>query len=199
MVVMVATIRSLKMNGGVEKKQLGEENLEALNAGLANLKRHIENIHSFGLPVVVALNRFVLDTDAEVALTMEKCAHLGVNVIESTVWEHGSKGGLKLAEAVVNTIESVPSDFHYLYEDELPLWDKIDAIAKRIYGARELQADKRVRKKIRTLEKEGYGRLPVCMAKTQYSFSSDPKLLGAVDSLRDRYACRAENGGLRSH
>ena len=182
-VVMIATIRSLKMNGGVDKKQLGEENLEALRAGLANLKRHIENIHSFGLPVVVALNRFVLDTDAEVALTMEKCAHLGVDVIESTVWEQGSKGGRKLAEAVVNIIDRVPSDFHYLYEDELPLWDKIEAIAKRIYGARELEADKQVRKKIRRFEKAGYGHFPVCMAKTQYSFSSDPKLLGAPENF----------------
>jgi formate--tetrahydrofolate ligase len=182
-VVMVATVRSLKMNGGVDKKKLGEENLEALSAGLANLKRHIENIHSFGLPVVVALNRFVLDTDAEVALTMEKCAHLGVDVIESTVWEHGSKGGIKLAEAVVKTIDSVPADFKYLYEDALPLWDKIEAVAKRIYGARELSADKRVRNKIRTLEKSGYGHLPVCMAKTQYSFSSDPKLLGAPENF----------------
>jgi formate--tetrahydrofolate ligase len=178
-VVMVATIRSLKMNGGVEKSRLGEENLVALNAGLANLKRHIENIHSFGLPVVVALNRFVLDTDAEVALTMEKCAHLGVDVIESTVWEHGSKGGIKLAEAVVKTIDSVPADFHYLYEDALPLWGKIEAVAKRIYGARKVTADKQVRNKIRTLETSGYGHFPVCMAKTQYSFSSDPMLLGA--------------------
>jgi formate--tetrahydrofolate ligase len=182
-VVMIATVRSLKMNGGVEKKKLGEENLEALSAGLANLKRHIENIHSFGLPVVVALNRFVQDTDAEVALTMEKCAHLGVDVIESTVWEQGSKGGRKLAEAVVGIIDRVPSDFHYLYEDELPLWDKMEAIAKRIYGARELTADKQVRKKIRSLEKSGYGHFPVCMAKTQYSFSSDPKLLGAPENF----------------
>jgi formate--tetrahydrofolate ligase len=133
--------------------------------------------------VVVALNRFVQDTDAEVALTMEKCAHLGVDVIESTVWEQGSKGGRKLAEAVVGIIDRVPSDFHYLYEDELPLWDKMEAIAKRIYGARELTADKQVRKKIRSLEKSGYGHFPVCMAKTQYSFSSDPKLLGAPENF----------------
>jgi formate--tetrahydrofolate ligase len=182
-VVMVATVRSLKMNGGVELNQLGVENLAALRSGLANLKRHIENIHSFGLPVVVALNRFVLDTDAEVALTMEKCAHLGVDVIESTVWEQGSKGGRKLAEAVVKTIDSVPSDFHYLYEDDLPLWGKIEAVAKRIYGARKLTADKQVRSKIRSLEQSGYGHLPVCMAKTQYSFSSDPKLLGAPENF----------------
>jgi formate--tetrahydrofolate ligase len=178
-VVMVATIRSLKMNGGVARKDLHLENPEALTGGLANLKRHIENIRSFGLPVVVALNRFVQDTPAEVLLTMEKCAHLGVDVIESTVWEHGSKGGLKLAEAVVNIIESVPSDFKYLYEDELPLWKKIQAVAQNIYGAREVDATKAVRNKLRRFQEEGHGNLPVCMAKTQYSFSSDPKLLGA--------------------
>ena len=178
-VVMVATIRSLKMNGGAPQKELHRENAEALNRGLGNLKRHIENVRSFGLPVVVALNRFVKDTDEEVATTMEKCAHLGVEVIESTVWEHGSKGGRQLAEAVVNIIDTVPSDFHYLYEDELPLWKKIEAVAHNIYGAREVAATKAVRNKLRRLQKEGHGNLPVCMAKTQYSFSSDPKLLGA--------------------
>jgi formate--tetrahydrofolate ligase len=178
-VVMVATIRSLKMNGGAARKDLHLENPEALNGGLANLKRHIENVRSFGLPVVVALNRFVNDTPEEVASTMEKCAHLGVDVTESTVWEHGSKGGRTLAEAVVNILESVPSDFKYLYEDELPLWKKIQAVAHNIYGAREVEATKAVRSKLRRLQEEGHGTLPVCMAKTQYSFSSDPKLLGA--------------------
>jgi len=182
-VVIVATIRSLKMNGGVAKPDLGTENLEALSIGLANLKRHIQNIRSFGLPVVVALNRFSLDTQAEVAMTMEKCAHLGVDVIESTVWEHGSKGGRKLAEKVVEIIDRVPSDFRYLYEDSLPLWQKIQAIAKKIYHARELAADKRVRNKIRAIEQAGHGHLPICMAKTQYSFSSDPMLLGAPENF----------------
>jgi formate--tetrahydrofolate ligase len=178
-VVMVATIRSLKMNGGAAQKELHLKDLAALEGGLANLKRHIENIRSFGLPVVVALNRFVKDTPEEVAMTMDKCAHLGVGVIESTVWEHGSKGGRQLAQAVVNIIESVPSDFQYLYEDELPLWKKIEAIAQNIYGAREVDATKTVRNKLRKLQEDGHGHLPVCMAKTQYSFSSDPKLLGA--------------------
>jgi formate--tetrahydrofolate ligase len=196
-VVMVATIRALKMNGGAEKKELHFENPEALSGGLANLKRHIENVRSFGLPVVVALNRFVQDTPAEVALTVDKCAHLGVDVIESTVWEHGSKGGRKLAEAVLNTIESVPSDFKYLYEDELPLWKKIQAVARNIYRAREVDATKAVRNKLRKLQEDGYGNLPVCMAKTQYSFSSDPKLLGAPErfdlTVRDvRLAAGAE-------
>jgi formate--tetrahydrofolate ligase len=178
-VVMVATIRSLKMNGGAPRKDLHLEDLRALNGGLGNLKRHIENVRGFGLPVVVALNRFVQDTPEEVALTIDKCAHLGVDVIESTVWEHGSKGGRELAEKVLNIIESVPSDFHYLYEDDLPLWKKIQAVAQNIYGAREVDATKAVRNKLRKLQDDGHGNLPVCMAKTQYSFSSDPKLLGA--------------------
>jgi formate--tetrahydrofolate ligase len=178
-VVLVATVRALKMNGGVARSDLHLENLEALSSGLANLKRHIDNIRGFGLPVVVALNRFVQDTSEEVALTVEKCAHLGVDVIESTVWEHGSKGGLRLAEAVLKIIESVPSDFKLLYEDELPLWKKIQVIANSVYGAREVDATKAVRNKIRRLQEQGHGNLPVCMAKTQYSFSSDPKLLGA--------------------
>jgi formate--tetrahydrofolate ligase len=196
-IVIVATIRSLKMNGGVPKTELRTENLEALSTGLANLKRHIDNCRSFGVPVVVALNRFSQDTKPEVAITMEKCAHLGVDVIESTVWEHGSKGGRKLAEKVVEIVEQVPSDFHYLYEDSLPLWQKIQTIATKIYHAREVETDKRVRNKIDALEKAGYGHLPVCMAKTQYSFSSDPMLLGAPEgftfTVRDvRLAAGAE-------
>jgi formate--tetrahydrofolate ligase len=196
-VVIVATIRALKMNGGVPKNELTQENLEALTAGLANLKRHISNIRSFGLPVVVALNRFSADTPQEVSLAMEKCAHLGVEVIESTVWEHGSKGGRKLAETVIDIIDRVPSDFKYLYEDSLPLWKKIETVARKIYGARELEAEKRIRNKLHNLEKAGYGHLPVCMAKTQYSFSSDPKLLGAPEhfdlTVRDvRLAAGAE-------
>jgi formate--tetrahydrofolate ligase len=178
-VVMVATVRSLKMNGGAAQKELHLENPEALGRGLANLKRHIENVRSFGLPVVVALNRFVKDTPAEVAITIDKCAHLGVDVIESTVWEHGSKGGIRLAEAVVNLIESVPADFRYLYDDELPLWKKIETVAHNVYGAREVEATKAVRNKLRRMQEDGHGNLPVCIAKTQYSFSSDPKLLGA--------------------
>ncbi len=177
--VMVATVRALKMNGGAAQKELHLENLEALERGLANLKRHIENVRSFGLPVVVALNRFVRDTSEEVATTIEKCAHFGVDVIESTVWEHGSKGGIELAEAVVSVVESEPPAFRYLYDDALPLWKKIEAVAHNIYGARDVEATKAVRNKVRNLQESGHGNLPVCMAKTQYSFSSDPKLLGA--------------------
>jgi formate--tetrahydrofolate ligase len=178
-VVMVATIRALKMNGGQPQNELKVEAPRALSRGLANLKRHIESVRKFGLPVVVALNRFSEDTDEEVAATMEKCAHLGVSVIESTVWAQGSKGGLDLARAVVQLIDEVPSDFQYLYEDEQPLWSKVETIAHEIYGAREVTADKRVRNRFKKLQSDGYGHLPVCMAKTQYSFSADPKLLGA--------------------
>jgi len=196
-VVMVATIRSLKMNGGIAQTELDREDLGALTRGLANLKRHIENVRSFGLPVVVALNRFLGDSAAEVTTVIEKCAHLGVSVIESTVWEDGSKGGIALAEAVIESIDTVHSDFQMLYDDDVPLWQKIERIAQRIYGARDLQADKRTRNKIKRLEKDGYGHFPVCMAKTQYSFSSDPKLLGAPTNfdltIRDvRLAAGAE-------
>jgi formate--tetrahydrofolate ligase len=177
-VVLVATIRSLKMNGGMAKDELTNENLIALEKGLANLKRHIENIHNFGLPIVVALNHFVADTEAEIKLVMEKCAHLGVEVIESRVWEKGGAGGEVLAQAVAKLAETVKSDFHFSYEDDLPLWQKVEAIAKNVYGAEEVEADKKTRLKFKTLQEE-YGHLPVCMAKTQYSFSSDPNLLGA--------------------
>jgi formate--tetrahydrofolate ligase len=178
-VVIVATVRSLKMNGGVAKDRLKEENIEALGKGIENLKRHIANMQSFGLPVVVALNHFTFDTDAEVAEVKKKCAHLGVEVIESRVWEKGGEGGADLARAVVKLIEEKPADFHYLYEDEMPLWKKIETIAQKIYGADQVEADKKVREKLRELQDSGYGHLPVCMAKTQYSFSSDPNLLGA--------------------
>jgi formate--tetrahydrofolate ligase len=177
--VIVATIRALKMNGGLPQKDLGREDMGALSKGLANLKRHIENVRRFGVPTVVALNRFSGDTPEEVATATEKCAHLGVAVVESSVWELGSAGGRALAEAVVESIERTPTDFEYLYPDDLPLWKKVEAIAHHVYGAREVLADKRVRDDFRRLEADGFGHLPVCMAKTQYSFSSDPKLLGA--------------------
>ena len=178
-VVIVATIRSLKMNGGVPKDQLSKENLEALDKGIENLKRHISNMQSFGVPVVVALNQFSADTEAETEEVIKKCAHLGVDVVESAVWEKGGKGGTMLAEAVVNIIDEKPTDFEYLYADKLPLWDKVVSIAENIYHADEVAADKKVRDKFREIQEAGYGHLPICMAKTQYSFSSDPNLLGA--------------------
>ncbi|MGH1540467.1 MAG: formate--tetrahydrofolate ligase [Arenicella sp.] len=178
-VVIVATIRSLKMNGGMPKDQLTQENIEALGKGIENLKRHISNMQSFGLPVVVALNHFVADTDAEVEEVMSKCAHLGVEVIKSEVWAKGGDGGADLAETVVKMIDDKPGDFKPLYDDTTKLWDKIEAICKNIYGGNEVEADKKVRDKLREIEENGFGHLPVCMAKTQYSFSTDPNLLGA--------------------
>ncbi len=196
-VVMVATIRALKMNGGMQSSELEKEDPRALSRGLANLKRHIENIRTFGLPVVVALNRFSQDRPTELSSIMEKCAHLGVDVVESNVWEEGSRGGMALAQSVIEMIDRVPSDFQLLYPDDLPLWKKVEAVAQRIYGAREVSADKRVRRKFKHLDDQGYGHLPVCIAKTQYSISSDPKLLGAPENfdlhLRDvRLAAGAE-------
>jgi len=178
-VVMVATIRALKMNGGARVDALGQENPQALSRGLGNLKRHIENIRTFGLPVVVALNRFSQDTTLEISTIKEKCAHLGVDVVECNVWARGSEGGIDLANAVVDMIQRVPSDFQLLYPDEMSLWKKVEAVAQRVYGAREVSADKRIRRKLKDLDESGCGHLPVCIAKTQYSFSSDPKLLGA--------------------
>ena len=178
-VVMVATIRALKMNGGASSDALDQEDARALSRGIANLKRHIENIRTFGLPLVVALNRFSQDTEVEISTIIEKCAHLGVDVIECNVWGKGSEGGKDLAKSVVDMIREVPSDFQLLYPDELSLWKKVETVAQRIYGAREVSADKRVRRKFKNLDDAGHGHLPVCIAKTQYSFSSDPKLLGA--------------------
>ena len=178
-VVMVATIRALKMNGGARPDALDQEDARALSRGLGNLKRHIENMRTFGLPVVVALNRFFQDTELEISTITEKCAHLGVDVVECNVWEKGSDGGRDLAQSVLDMIKKVPSDFQLLYPDDLSLWKKVEAVAQRIYGAREVSADKRVRRKLKKLDDEGYGHLPVCIAKTPYSFSSDPKLRGA--------------------
>ncbi|MFH0920542.1 MAG: formate--tetrahydrofolate ligase [Fibrobacterota bacterium] len=177
-VVIVATIRACKMHGGVKKEDLKKENLEALEKGLANLKKHIENMRNFGMPVVVALNHFYTDTLAEVALIKEKCAHLGVDVVESRVWEKGGEGGEALAKRVVEVIDKIPGDFTYLYEDNLNLWKKIERIAQEIYGAAELEAEKRVRDRIAQFQEQGYGHFPIIMAKTQYSLSSDPQLLG---------------------
>ena len=178
-VVVVATVRSLKMNGGVPKDRLTEENLEALAKGLDNLKRHITNMRNFGLPVVVALNRFDADTEAEIRSVIEKCAHRGVDVVETRVWEDGGEGGENLAMKVVRLMEERPADFKLLYPDEMPILEKIETIAREIYGARDVDLDKKVAAKIREIEEAGYGHFPVCMAKTQYSFSSDPGLLGA--------------------
>ena len=177
-VVIVATIRALKLHGGVPLKDVNNENLEAVAKGVENLKKHIENIHQFGLPVVVAVNKFVTDTDEEVKTVQAKCDYLGVQVIEANHWADGGKGAIELAEAVVDLVENHENDFHYLYEDDMPLWDKVKTVAQKIYGADNIQGDQKLRDRFTALEKAGYGNLPICMAKTQYSFSTDPALKG---------------------
>tara|TARA_B100000787_G_scaffold49983_1_gene35975 strand:+ start:3799 stop:5511 length:1713 start_codon:yes stop_codon:yes gene_type:complete len=177
-VVIVATIRALKLHGGVPLKDVNNENLEAVAKGVENLKKHIENIHQFGLPVVVAVNKFVTDTDEEVKTVQAKCDYLGVQVIEANHWADGGKGAIELAEAVVDLVENHENDFHYLYEDDMPLWDKVKTVAQKIYGADDIQGDQKLRDRFTALEKAGYGNLPICMAKTQYSFSTDPALKG---------------------
>ena len=177
-VVIVATIRALKLHGGVPLKDVNTENLEAVAKGVENLKKHIENIHQFGLPVVVAVNKFVTDTDAEVKTVQSKCDYLGVQVIEANHWADGGKGAIELAEAVVDLVENHENDFHYLYEDDMPLWDKVKTVAQKIYGANDIQGDQKLRDRFAALEEAGYGNLPICMAKTQYSFSTDPALKG---------------------
>ncbi|MDB4001747.1 formate--tetrahydrofolate ligase [Oceanospirillaceae bacterium] len=177
-VVIVATIRALKLHGGVPLKEVNNENLEAVAKGVENLKKHIENIHQFGLPVVVAVNKFVTDTDEEVKTVQSKCDYLGVQVIEANHWAEGGKGAVELAEAVVDLVENHENDFHYLYEDDMPLWDKVKTVAQKIYGADNIQGDQKLRDRFTALEAAGYGNLPICMAKTQYSFSTDPSLKG---------------------
>ena len=178
-VVIVATIRALKMHGGVAKSDLAGENVEAVKAGLENLGRHIRNIGQFGVPAVVAINRFTLDTDAELSAVKEYTEQFGVEAVECNHWGEGSKGTIDLANKVVEIVEGGGSQFRTLYEDDMPLFDKINTIARNIYGADEAIADKKIRDQLRQWEEDGYGDLPICMAKTQYSFSTDPNLLGA--------------------
>jgi formate--tetrahydrofolate ligase len=177
--VIVATIRALKMHGGVGKEVLGKENLKAVEAGLVNLGRHIRNIGQFGIPAVVAVNNFTTDTDAEFQLVQKYCAELGVKAILCSHWEKGSEGSIELAQKVVELSQSDTQQFRYLYEDTTPLWEKVSTIAKSIYGASEIVADKTVRDQFKLYEADGYGKFPICMAKTQYSFSTDPNLKGA--------------------
>ena len=178
LVVLVATIRALKYHGGVEKADLKSENLEALDAGCVNLERHISNLAHFGMKCVVAINKFSADTQAEVDMVKAKCAELGVEAVESDHWGNGGAGAEDLAKAVVAKIEKDESKFHPLYPDEMTLWNKIRTVATSLYGAEEVIADKKVRDQINTLQ-ETYGHFPICIAKTQYSFSTDPNLRGA--------------------
>ncbi|WP_420410972.1 formate--tetrahydrofolate ligase [Roseibium sp.] len=178
-VVIVATVRALKMNGGVAKEDLGAENVEAVQKGCANLGRHIENIKQFGVPAVVAINHFTADTDAEVQEIKDFCSDLGVDAVLASHWANGSEGTVELAEKVSALAESGAAQFAPLYEDDMPLFEKIETIAKRIYRADEVLADKSIRDQLRRWEADGFGHLPVCMAKTQYSFTTDPNLRGA--------------------
>jgi formate--tetrahydrofolate ligase len=177
--VIVATIRALKMHGGVAKDDLKAENVDAVRKGCANLKRHIENVGKFGVPVVVAINKFITDTDAEIAAVQEVAQSLGSEAILCTHWADGGAGTEDLARRVVEIADSGKADFKPLYPDEMKLWDKVATIAKQLYGADEITADSAVRARFRELEEGGYGHFPVCMAKTQYSFSTDPNLKGA--------------------
>ena len=177
-VVIVATVRALKMHGGVAKNDLVAPNVNAVTKGLENLGRHVRNVGQFGVPAVVAINRFVNDTDEELAAIIEYCKGLGVEAIECNHWSKGSEGTEELAKKVVAIVEH-ESQFKTLYDDSLPLFEKIEAIARNIYGAKNVVADLKIRDQIRRFEEQGYGEFPICMAKNQYSFSTDPKLLGA--------------------
>lgn len=177
--VLVATVRALKMHGGVAKQDLEEENVKAVDAGMANLSRHIRNLKAFGVPVVVCINRFSGDTDAEIDTVCTGAEQLGVQAAIGNHWEEGGKGAEDLAHIVVDLAESGSGQFSPLYDDAMPIWDKIKTIATRIYGADDIIADKAIRSKIQDLEAAGFGHFPVCIAKTQYSFSTDPNLKGA--------------------
>ncbi len=177
-VVIVATVRALKHHGGVALADLGKPNVEALDKGVENLKKHIENIHRFGLPVVVAINSFLTDTDEEIQFIKDKCAYLSVQIIQAEHWAKGGEGAEALARAVVDVAENTKTDFTLLYPNTCSLWEKVGIICREIYGATEVLADKRLRNKFKRLQEEGYGELPICMAKTQYSLSTDPGLKG---------------------
>ncbi len=180
-VVLVATARALKMHGGVAKDKLGTENVEAVRKGCVNLARHIENIKSFGVPVVVAVNRFSADSDAEMAVVREVSKSYGVTAIDADHWSSGGAGTVQLAEEVAKMAESNVSNFKLSYPDEMPIWDKIKTVATRLYHADDITADQKTRNHIRDLENDGFGNLPICIAKTQYSFSSDPNAKGAPE------------------
>ena len=183
-VIIVATVKALKYNGGVPKADVQKENLEALEAGIPNLLKHVENIKNvFGIPAVVALNKFVTDTDAEIELVTRKCKELGVNVKLSEVWGKGGEGGLELAEEVIRLCDQ-PSELHYAYELDMPITEKIEAIATKVYGADGVDFAAAAKKEIDNLTKMGYDKIPVCMAKTQYSLTDDEKKLGRPTGFR---------------
>ena len=178
-IVVVATIRALKMNGGVAKDALSAENVAAVEAGFANLARHVENMRKYGIPVVVAINEFVTDTAAETAKLKELCDQIQVPVALASVWANGADGGVELAETVVSTIESQPAQYHRLYEDGESIEEKISKVAREIYRADKVIFEKKAKTQMAQILQNGWDKLPICMAKTQYSFSDDPSLLGA--------------------
>jgi formate--tetrahydrofolate ligase len=178
-VVIVATIRALKMNGGVAKDALNQENVEAVKAGFANLARHVENMRKYGVPVVVAINEFITDTNDEIAVLRNLCAAIDVPVELASVWANGADGGVDLANTLINTIENNPSHYKRLYDNNLSVEEKVTEIAKEIYRADKVIFEKKAKTQIAQIVKNGWDNLPICMAKTQYSFSDDPKVLGA--------------------
>jgi len=178
-VVLVATIRALKMHGGVAKDDLKKENVQALEKGFANLERHVQNLKKYGVPVIVSINRFSSDTDAEMALLKRLCAKLDVECVLADHWAHGGAGAEDLARTAVRTVETKPSQFKPLYPDDMSLWDKAKTIAKELYRADDITADKAVRDRFAELEKEGFGKFPICVAKTQYSFTTNADAKGA--------------------
>jgi formate--tetrahydrofolate ligase len=183
-VVIVATVRALKMHGGLAKTELASENLTALENGIPNLLRHVSNIRNvYGLPCVVAVNRFPTDTDAEINFIIRKCRELGVNTVLSTVWAEGGKGGEDLAREVVRLCEEEKGDFHFSYELDGSIEEKIAAIVTRVYGGKDITILPAAQKQINELAKLGYSGLPICIAKTQYSFTDDPTKLGAPEGF----------------
>ena len=182
-VVLVATIRALKYNGGMKKEELSDENLEALQKGIVNLEKHIENLHKYGVPIVVTLNSFVTDTEAEISFVEKFCKEKECEFALAQVWEKGGEGGIELAGKVLDTLEKKKSNFKLLYKDEAGLKEKIETVAKEIYGADKVVYASGASKQIQQLEELGYGKLPVCIAKTQYSLSDDPALLGRPENF----------------
>lgn len=195
--VIVATVRALKNHGGVAKQDLNEENLEALEKGYGNLEKHIENVKKFGVPVVVAINEFPTDSEAELKLLYKKCAEQGVDVVLSKVWAHGGEGGVELAQKIVETIENKPSNFRPIYDSEELIKEKIEKIAKEVYGADGVDYTKKAEKQIKELEKLELDKMPICMAKTQYSLSDDPKLLARPSGFRITVAQVKVSAGAR--
>lgn len=182
-IVVVATIRALKMHGGVAVADLGTENLKALERGFSNLKRHVENMRKYGIPVVVALNEFSQDTEAERKLVETMCQQIDVTIARTAVWAEGGAGGTDLAKALVQVIEEKPANYHRLYTDDLPLADKASLIVREIYGGAEVEFAPKAKAQLQSFKEQGWDQLPICMAKTQYSFSDDPKRLGAPDEF----------------